>query len=233
MTPTKLRDRRMIRHPHRRDHLVRDVLLARPLDRPRGAVPTRVRVQQERHHHPPGHTPRDPAHSPGRWHRSRPGRPSPQPPAPPTRDGRPAPNRPTTAASTTPARDHTRRSSGPSRNRHKPAGQHPLKPTASGGSRSDGTTESGARISSGGAGALRGSIDTPVWSLVRVSANPPVGRRTRHGAVVLEGQPVVSARLPAGRAAPRCGRSRLVSGRADRPEARLGTDWGGKRHDRE
>ena len=47
----ELRDRRVIRHPHRRDQLVGHVLPARPLDPPRGPVPARVRVQQQRHHH--------------------------------------------------------------------------------------------------------------------------------------------------------------------------------------
>ncbi len=41
----------MIRAPHTRDHLKRHVLPARPLDPPRGPVPTRVRVQQKGHQH--------------------------------------------------------------------------------------------------------------------------------------------------------------------------------------
>ena len=50
VAPAELRDRRVIRHLHRRDHLVRNVLPARPLDPPRGPVPTRVPVQKQRHH---------------------------------------------------------------------------------------------------------------------------------------------------------------------------------------
>jgi hypothetical protein len=41
--PAKLCNRRMIRHPHARDHLVGDVLPTRPLDPARGAGPARVR----------------------------------------------------------------------------------------------------------------------------------------------------------------------------------------------
>ena len=47
----ELRDRRVIRHPHRRDQLVGHILPARPLDPTRGPVPARVRVQQQCHHH--------------------------------------------------------------------------------------------------------------------------------------------------------------------------------------
>ena len=47
----ELRDRRVIRHPHRRDQLVDHILPARPLDPPRGPVPARIRVQKQRHHH--------------------------------------------------------------------------------------------------------------------------------------------------------------------------------------
>ena len=51
MPATELRDRRVIRHPHRRDQLVHNILPTRPLDPPRRAVPTRIRVQQQRDHH--------------------------------------------------------------------------------------------------------------------------------------------------------------------------------------
>jgi len=85
----------------------------------------------------PGHTPRDPAHSRDTRHRSWSDPSAPPPRALSRRDGRPRPNPPTTAASTTPARDHTTRNSGSSRNLLNLAGQQPLNPTASGGSRSD------------------------------------------------------------------------------------------------
>jgi hypothetical protein len=47
----KLRDRQVIRHPHRRDQLVGHVLAARPLNPAGGHVPARVRVEQKRDHH--------------------------------------------------------------------------------------------------------------------------------------------------------------------------------------
>ena len=51
MAAAELRDRRVIRRPHPRDHLERHVLPTRTLDPPRGPVPTRIRVEQKRHHH--------------------------------------------------------------------------------------------------------------------------------------------------------------------------------------
>lgn len=45
---TELRDSRVIRHRHRRDHLERHIPTARPLNLPRGPQPDRIRVQQQR-----------------------------------------------------------------------------------------------------------------------------------------------------------------------------------------
>ncbi len=87
MAPVERRDRRVIRHLRRRDQLVGDVLPARPLDPPRGPIPARVRVQQQRHPIIAGHTPPDPARSPDTPHRTRPN-PSRRPPlAPSTPNG--------------------------------------------------------------------------------------------------------------------------------------------------
>ena len=47
----KPRDRGVIGDLVGRDHPKRDVLHTRPLDAPRRALPTRVRVHQQRHHH--------------------------------------------------------------------------------------------------------------------------------------------------------------------------------------
>ena len=47
----ELRDRRVIRHPHARDHLVRHILKARPLDPTRRPIPARIRVQKQSHQH--------------------------------------------------------------------------------------------------------------------------------------------------------------------------------------
>jgi hypothetical protein len=47
----KARDRRVIGHLVRGDHAVGNVLDAATLDRPRGALPTRVGVEQQRDHH--------------------------------------------------------------------------------------------------------------------------------------------------------------------------------------
>ena len=51
MTLTKARDRAVIGLTVGRDHPKRDVLKARTLDHPRGALPTRIRVHQQRDHH--------------------------------------------------------------------------------------------------------------------------------------------------------------------------------------
>jgi hypothetical protein len=51
MTLAKPRDRGVIGHLVGGDHPKRDVLNARPLDAPRRALPTRIRVQQQRDHH--------------------------------------------------------------------------------------------------------------------------------------------------------------------------------------
>ena len=51
VTLAKPRDRRVIGHLVRRDHPKRDVLHTRPLDPPRRALPTRIRVHQQRDHH--------------------------------------------------------------------------------------------------------------------------------------------------------------------------------------
>jgi hypothetical protein len=51
VTLAKARDRAVIGPPVRRDHPERDVLDARALDHPRGPLPARVRVHQQRHHH--------------------------------------------------------------------------------------------------------------------------------------------------------------------------------------
>jgi hypothetical protein len=47
----ELGDRGVIRRPHPRDHLERDVLPARPLDPTRRPVPARIRVEQQCDHH--------------------------------------------------------------------------------------------------------------------------------------------------------------------------------------
>jgi hypothetical protein len=51
VTLTKPRDRRVIRRLVDADHPARDVLDTRALDASRRALPTRVRVQQQRDHH--------------------------------------------------------------------------------------------------------------------------------------------------------------------------------------
>jgi hypothetical protein len=51
MAAAELRDRRMIRGAHPRDHLVGHVLPAPPLNPPRRPVPARVRVKKQRDHH--------------------------------------------------------------------------------------------------------------------------------------------------------------------------------------
>ena len=51
MAAAELRDRGVVRAAHPRDHLERHVLPTRPLDPPRGPNPTRVRIEQQRHHH--------------------------------------------------------------------------------------------------------------------------------------------------------------------------------------
>jgi hypothetical protein len=48
---TKPRDRAVIGHPVRRDNAVGDILDAAALDAARGALPTCVRVEQQRDHH--------------------------------------------------------------------------------------------------------------------------------------------------------------------------------------
>ena len=51
MALAKPRDRRVIRRLVGRDHPHRDILMAAPLDPPRGPLADRVRVDQQRHHH--------------------------------------------------------------------------------------------------------------------------------------------------------------------------------------
>jgi hypothetical protein len=51
MPDAEARDRRMIRRLIRRDHPKRHVLTAPPLDPSRRALPDRVRVHDQRHHH--------------------------------------------------------------------------------------------------------------------------------------------------------------------------------------
>jgi hypothetical protein len=51
MADTEARDRRVIGRLVGGDHAKRDVLTATPLDPPRRALPDRVRVHEQRHHH--------------------------------------------------------------------------------------------------------------------------------------------------------------------------------------
>ena len=104
----ELRDRRVIRHRHRRDHLERHILPTRPLDLPsRTGTPTHTSTKAARPSSP-GHTPPDPARSPDTPHRTRPD-PSARPRrAPSTPSDPPATNPSVTAATTSPGRGHTR-----------------------------------------------------------------------------------------------------------------------------
>ena len=51
MTLAETRDRRVIRDLISRDHAVSDILDTRPLNAPRRALPTRVRVDHQADHH--------------------------------------------------------------------------------------------------------------------------------------------------------------------------------------
>ena len=102
------RDRRVIGLALRRDHPVGDVLDARPLDRPRGPRPARVRVQESARPSSPDQTPAGCARQRDRRHRTR-RDPSTRPRrARTTRSDPPATTHARPAASKTTARDHTR-----------------------------------------------------------------------------------------------------------------------------
>ncbi len=124
MTPAELRDRRMVRAAHPRDHLERHVFPTRPLDPPRGPNPARVRVEQRRHHITAGSNGARPAAPADTAQRSSRGPSDRQHRAPSRPDDPQAATRPTTAASTTTDHGQPQRILEPCQKCLKPTRQH-------------------------------------------------------------------------------------------------------------